>query len=416
MPLDLDLIRSKFPALQTGEVYFDNPGGTQVPQPVIDRMTRYLVRTNANHDGAFRTSVESDATIQDARTAVADFLNAASPDEIVFGPNMTTLTFALSRAIGRTLLPGDEIVVTHLDHDGNIAPWLTLEQERGVKLQWVDVRPEDVTLDMADFEARITERTKLVAVGYASNAVGTINDVRAIGEMAHAAGARVFVDAVQYAPHAPIDVQALDCDYLSCSAYKYFGPHLGVLYGKYDLLDSLPAYKVRPAPAKPPGKFETGTQNHEGIAGTLGAMEYFEWVGETFGADYDEKHAGSYTGRRLTLKQAMSAIRAYEIELGVRLVEGLQTVPGLKVWGITERKRLDRRLPTVSFTMQGHPPRQVAEHLAAQGIFVWNGNFYAQAIMERLALDESGGMLRVGLAHYNTAAEVERLIETLHGL
>ena len=250
MPLDPDLIRLKFPALQSGEVYFDNPGGTQVPQQVIDRMADYLVRTNANHGGAFRTSVESDTLIDESRAAVADFLNAASPDEIVFGPNMTTLTFALSRAIGRTLQAGDEIVVTHLDHDGNIAPWLALEQDLGLQLQWVDVHPEDVTLDMADFEAKITERTKLVAVGYASNAVGTINDVRTIVEMAHTAGAQVFVDAVQYAPHGPIDVQALDCDYLTCSAYKFFGPHVGVLYGKYDLLQALPASRNFPAPKR----------------------------------------------------------------------------------------------------------------------------------------------------------------------
>jgi len=413
MPLDPDLIRSKFPALQSGEVYFDNPGGTQVPQQVIDRMADYLVRTNANHGGAFRTSVESDALIDESRAAVADFLNAASPDEIVFGPNMTTLTFALSRAIGRTLQAGDEIVVTHLDHDGNIAPWLALEQDLGLQLQWVDVHPEDVTLDMADFEAKITERTKLVAVGYASNAVGTINDVKTIVEMAHAAGAQVFVDAVQYAPHGPIDVQALDCDYLACSAYKFFGPHVGVLYGKYDLLQALPAYKVRPAPADPPGKFETGTQNHEGIAGTLGAIEYLGWLGDTFGADYDEKFVGRSTGRRLTLKKAMSALRAYEIGLGVRLIDGLESIPGLKIWGITGRKKLDRRVPTVSFTLEGRSPQAVAEHLASKGIFVWSGNFYALEIMRRLGLEKGGGVVRVGLAHYNTLGEVERLIEAL---
>ena len=413
MPLDPDLIRLKFPALQSGEVYFDNPGGTQVPQQVIDRMADYLVRTNANHGGAFRTSVESDTLIDESRAAVADFLNAASPDEIVFGPNMTTLTFALSRAIGRTLQAGDEIVVTHLDHDGNIAPWLALEQDLGLQLQWVDVHPEDVTLDMADFEAKITERTKLVAVGYASNAVGTINDVKTIVEMAHAAGAQVFVDAVQYAPHGPIDVQALDCDYLACSAYKFFGPHVGVLYGKYDLLQALPAYKVRPAPADPPGKFETGTQNHEGIAGTLGAMEYLGWLGENFGADYEEKYVGRSAGRRLVLKKAMSALRAYEIELGVKLIEGLESIPGLKIWGITNRKKLDRRVPTVSFTLKGHSPQAVAEHLASKGIFVWSGNFYALEIMRRLGLEEAGGVVRAGLAHYNTLGEVERLIEAL---
>ncbi len=416
MPLDLELIRAQFPALQGRQVFFDNPGGTQVPYAVIDRMSDYLIHSNANHGGAFRTSVDSDAILHEAHAAMADFLNAASPDEIVFGANMTTLTFNLSRAIGRTLRAGDEIVVTRLDHDGDIAPWLALERDPGVRVQWVDIHPQDVTLDMADFEAKITERTKLVAVGYASNAVGTVNDVRAVVQLAHAAGAQVFVDAVQYAPHGPIDVQKLDCDYLACSAYKFFGPHVGVLYGKYALLDALPAYKVRPAPDVPPGKFETGTQNHEGIAGALGAIEYLEWLGETFGAEYDEKHGGTYEGRRLALKKAMSALKAYETELGMRLIEGLQSVPGLKIWGITERRRLDRRVPTVSFTLEGWHPRRVAEQLAAQEIFVWDGNYYALAVMERLGLEEKGGMVRVGLAHYNTREEVERLVAALRTL
>src|SRR3990170_3147365 len=284
MPLDLALIRSQFPSLSSGAIFFDNPGGTQVARQVMDRVNDYLLHHNANHGGAFKTSVESDAILHEAHAAMADFLGAASPDEIVFGPNMTTLTFSISRSIGRTLKPGDEIVVTRLDHDANIAPWLALE-ERGITVRWADIRPGDCTLDMGLLEAAINERTKIVAVGYASNAVGTINDVKSIVQMAHAAGALVFIDAVQYAPHGPIDVVDLDCDLLACSAYKFFGPHVGTLYGKYDLLDRLPAYKVRPAGDQPPDKFETGTQNHEGIAGTLGAMRYFEWLGETVGSE-----------------------------------------------------------------------------------------------------------------------------------
>jgi cysteine desulfurase family protein (TIGR01976 family) len=408
MNFDLEQIRAQFPALASGAVFFDNPGGTQVARRVVERMTDYLVRCNANHGGAFKTSIESDAVLQAAHAAMADMLGAASPDEIVFGPNMTTLTFALSRAIGRWLAPGDEIVVTHLDHDANIAPWMLLAQDRGAVLRWVDINPEDCTLNMADLEAQISDRTKIVACGYASNAVGTINDVRAIVDMAHAAGAVCYVDAVQYAPHGPIDVQALDCDFLVCSPYKFFGPHAGVLFGKYDLLERLPAYKVRPADDKPPGKFETGTQNHEGQAGTLGAVEYFEWLGGLLA-----QAPGGPSNRRAALVQALTAVAAYERELGHYLIEGLRTIRGLTIWGITDPARLEQRVPTVSFTLAGCHPRTVAERLAAEDIYVWDGNYYALAVMERLGLQESGGMVRVGLAHYNTRAEVDRLIDAL---
>ncbi|MBI3763379.1 MAG: cysteine desulfurase-like protein, partial [Chloroflexi bacterium] len=358
MTLDPTLIRAQFPALASGAIFFDNPGGTQVPRRVVERMADYLTRTNANHGGAFRTSVESDAMLHEAHAAMADFLGAASPDEIIFGANMTTLTFALSRALGRWLAPGDEIVVTRLDHDGDIAPWLLVAEDRGAVVKWVDIREEDCTLDMADFEAQISDRTKIVAVGYASNAVGTINDVKTIVEMAHAAGALAFVDAVQYAPHGPTDVRALDCDFLACSAYKFFGPHVGVMYGKRDLLDRLPAYKVRPAENTPPGKFETGTQNHEGIAGTLGALEYIAWVGETFGAKSQTPNPKSR--RQETLMRGMTAIREYEKQLGARLIAGLRTIPGLKIWGITDPARYSHRVPTVSFTLDGWHPRQIA--------------------------------------------------------
>src|SRR3990172_10838337 len=299
MPLDVITVREQFPALKRQAIFLDNPAGTQVAQPCLDRMVAYLTEYNANHGGAFTTSRLSDSVLDEAHAAVADFLNAARPEEIVFGPNMTSLTFSISRALGRLFKPGDEILVTHLDHDANITPWVMVAEERGCKVRWVDFHREEGTLDMEDFRAALESRPRLVAVGYASNALGTINPVEKIVQMAHDAGVLVFVDAVQYAPHGPIDVAQLGCDFLACSAYKFFGPHVGMLYGRYELLDELQAYKVRPAPNDPPGKFETGTQNHEGIAGVLGALEYFEWVGETFGGPYAEKYASRYEGRRL---------------------------------------------------------------------------------------------------------------------
>ena len=408
--MDVEWVRAQFPALASGAVFFDNPGGTQVARQVVERMTHYLTHTNANHGGAFRTSVESDAVLHAAHAAMADFLGAASPDEIVFGPNMTTLTFILSRALGRWLGPGDEIVVTRLDHDANIAPWLLLAEDRGAAVKWVDLRPEDCTLDMSDFESQISDKTKIVACGYASNAVGTINDIQSVVHMAHAAGALCFVDAVQYAPHGPIDVRALDCDFLACSAYKFFGPHVGLLYGKYDLLDRLAAYKVRPAEDKPPYKFETGTQNHEGMAGVLGAIEYFEWLAQS-----QIPNSKSQT-RRERLVEAMTTLADYERELGAYLIESLRRINGLKIWGITEAARLHRRVPTVSFTLEGWPPRQIAERLARENVYVWDGNYYALAVMERLGLQERGGMLRVGLAHYNTRKEIDQLVGVLQTL
>ncbi len=417
MTLDLPRIRAQFPALSLTDdgrrrIYLDNPGGTQVAQPVIDRMNYYLVHNNANHGGAFRTSIESDAILHEGHAAMADLLNAASPDEIIFGPNMTTLTFAISRALGRSLKPGDEIVVTRLDHDADISPWLLVAEDRGAVVKWVDIREEDCTLDMADFGREITDRTKIGACGYASNAVGTINDVRAVVGMAHAAGALAFVDAVQYVPHGPTDVQALGCDLLACSPYKFFGPHQGVMYGRYELLDQLRAYKVRPADNKPPYKFETGTQNHEGIAGTLGAVEYIAWLGEAFG----DKPATGQASRRAKIVSGMQAMVEYEKEISARLIGGLSKIPGLKVWGITRPDQMHRRVPTVSFTLEGWHPLDVAKKLAEQNIFVWDGNYYALAVMERLDLQRKGGMVRVGAAHYNTFAEIDELIGAVGSL
>lgn len=407
-------IRAKFPALHSGAIFFDGPGGTQVPQAVIDAGDDYLQGANANVGGAFETSKRTVRVLSEARQAMADFLNGRSPEEIVFGPNMTTLTFHLSRTLGRTLHPGDEIIVTHLDHDANIAPWLILE-ERGVVIKWVDINPEDCTLKMADFQRQLSMRTEIVAVGYASNAVGTINDLKKIINLAHERSAVVFVDAVHYAPHGPIDVQALDCDFLTCSAYKFFGPHVGVLYGKYELLNRLPAFKVRPAENKPPHKFETGTQNHEGIAGTRAAIDYLTSIGETYGSEF-ATHFSAFEGRRLHLKTAMAVIQSYERELFARLMKGLKEIPGLKVYGLTDPSRFDQRTPTVAFTMNGFSPREISERLSRENIYVWDGNYYALAVMEYLGLEETGGAVRVGLCHYNTAEEVDRLVEVLKGI
>jgi len=413
MALDLTEIRAQFPALNREDIFFDNPGGTQVTQKAIDRMEGYLIDSNANQGGAFATSRRSDAVLKESRRAVADFLNASCQDEIIFGANMTTLTFSISRALSRTFKPGDEIVVTRLDHDANITPWVMLAEERGCRIHWVDFHPEDGTLDLEDFQSALSRKTCLVAVGYASNALGTINPVKKIVQMGHEAGALVYIDAVQYAPHGPIDVQSLGCDFLVCSGYKFFGPHLGMLYGKYDLLDQLTAYKVRPAPNDPPGKFETGTQNQEGIAGMLGAIEYLEWVGATYGESHSENYSSGYEGRRLRLKQAMFAIRAYEYELSRALLDVLEETPGVTVYGLTDRQRLDERVPTVSFRLKGKPPRRLAEELDKENIYVWDGNYYALAVTERLGLEASGGIVRVGPVHYNTGEEIKRFGEVL---
>lgn len=414
MILDVGEVRSHFPSLQGDAIFFDNPGGTQVTQQVIDAVVDYYKTSNSNTHGAFATAQRTDAVLANARADYADFLNAASPDEIVFGPNMTTLTFNVSRAIGRTLDDGDEIIVTRLDHDADIAPWLAL-QEQGVIIRWVDVDPEDCTLNLTDLEKQLRTHTRLVAVGGASNAVGTLNDLKQIIPLAHMAGARVFVDAVHLAPHAPIDVQLLDCDLLACSVYKFYGPHLGVLYGKYDLLDELPAYKVRPSGSRPPDKFETGTANHEGIAGASAAIDYLAALGSKYGAPFVPQ-AGAYAGRRQLLKTAMLAIKGYENDLFRHLLKGLEEIKGIRIYGITDAAQLEQRTPTVAFTLPDLSPREIAERLGKESIYVWDGNYYALALMERLGLEGHGGAVRVGLAHYNTLAEVERFLGVMRRL
>jgi len=413
MSLDLPTIRAKFPALKRNAVFFDNPAGTQIAQTSLDRITGYLVNTNANHGAAFATSRESDALVGEARQAVADLLNAARPEEVIFGLNMTTLTLHLSRSITKMLDPGDKIVVTHLDHDANITPWTLIAGDRDCQVEWVDFDVEDGTLRLETFEAALEKKPKLVALGYASNALGTINPIKKMARMAHEVGALVFIDAVQYAPHGPIDVQDIDVDFLACSAYKFYGPHVGILYGRYDLLDEMFAYKLRPASNQLPGKFETGTQSWEGIAGVLGALEYLEWVGTKYGDDYKARYEEKYTGRRRRLKQGMAAIRAYEYELSRKTLETLKQVPGLHIYGLDDPRRVEERVPTIAVNLEGMHPRKVAELLDERNIYVCSGNYYALAVTERLGVEESGGMVRIGGVHYNTLEEVDRLGEAL---
>ncbi|WP_129633090.1 cysteine desulfurase-like protein [Candidatus Oscillochloris fontis] len=398
-------IRPAFPALATQvqgrpAIFFDAPGGTQVPQMVIDAISGYLTHSNANTHGAFLTSQRSDAIIAAAHQAMADLLGCAA-EETIFGANMTTLTFAFSRALARNWGPGDQIVVTKLDHDANVAPWRALT-ERGVTICEVEIDPTDCTLDMDDLVAAIGPQTRLVAVGYASNAVGTINDVRRVVELAQQVGALTFIDAVHYAPHGPIDVRALDCDFLACSVYKFFGPHVGCLYGKAEQLTRLQPYKVRPASNLAPECWMTGTQNHEGMAGVVAAVDYLATLAPVPLAD-----------RRSALLAAMTRIAAYERGLAERLITGLLAIPGLTFYGIREPERFAWRTPTVSFRIEGHTPQAIAAALGEQGIFVWDGNYYALSLTERLGVEQLGGMVRVGLAHYSTAEEVDRLLEVL---
>ncbi len=418
--LDPATVRAHFPSLaleQDGQpvVFLDNPGGTQVAQECIDGITNYLTTANANTHGAFLTSRRTDAMMDRAHADMADFLNAADPREIVFGANMTTLTFALSRALGATLSAGDELLVTALDHAGNVDPWVMLAEDHGLTLRVASVDLATCTLDMDDLHSKITPQTKLVAVGYASNASGSINDVATVIRWAKEVGALTFVDAVQFAPHGPIDVQALDCDFLACSAYKFFGPHLGVLYGRLPLLQSLRAYKVRPASDEPPVKWETGTQNHECIAGLVGTVDYLANLGRPHVAQYAARFP-SMSGRRLELHAAMSAIQDYERTLAARLLTGLRDLPGVRIYGLTAPDDLPRRVPTVILTAAGHTPAELAEQLGERGIFCWDGNYYALNIMERLGLEANGGALRIGAAHYNTAAEIDRTLAALRDI
>jgi len=405
--LDLASLRAQFPSLtQTVNghpaVFFDGPGGTQVPQRVIDAMTNYLRLDNANAGGNYATSRRTDAMIADARAAMADFFHC-DPNEIVFGQNMTSLTFAFSRAIGRELKPGDEIVVTRLDHDANVSPWLAMAEDRGLTVRWAEIHDADCTLDLEDLASKINSNTKLVAVGYASNAVGTINPVKKIVQLAHKAGALAYIDAVHYTPHGLIDVADLDCDFLVCSSYKFFGPHMGVLFGKREHLQRLRPYKVRPLTEAIPFRWEWGTLNHECIAGITACVEYIADIGRP-------AHGSS---RRVAIEAAYEAIHQQERALLDRAIAGMRQISGLKIYGITDPARFDERCSTLAIRIEGHTPAELATKLSERGFFTWDGNYYAINLTEHLGVERSGGFLRIGLIHYNTAEEVDRLVTAL---
>lgn len=404
-------LRSQFTALrrQVGDqtaAFFDGPAGTQVPRCVTQAITDYLEQCNANHDGAFATSIESDQWINQAHQAAADLLGTPDRGTIAFGANMTSLTMSLSRSLSQTWNAGDEIVLSRMEHDANFSPWVLAARDRGVEIRYVDINPEDCTLKIDEYANVLNDRTKLVAVGCASNAVGTINPVQKICQWAHECGALSFLDAVHYAPHGLMDVEAWGCDFLMCSAYKFFGPHVGIQYGRRELLESLQPYKLRPSPNNLPGRWMTGTQNHECIWGTRAAIDYIASIGGDL---------ASGLARRDALRIAFKNIKTYEEQLLLRLLEGLKQINDIKIWGITDPTRMHERCPTISITHQRFSPRIVAERLAEHGIFVWDGNYYALPLTERLGV-EPDGMVRIGLVHYNTTAEVDRLLAHLGSL
>ena len=406
--LDIAWVRSQFPSLQTQAngrpaAFLDGPAGTQVPQQVMQAIQSYLMNANANTCGAFLTSRRNDEMIAATRAAMGDFFHCEK-DEVVFGQNMTTITLALSRAIAREMKSADEILLTTLDHDANFSPWKALE-EKGVIIRQVDIREEDCTLDLDDLKRKLSEKTKVVAVGYASNAVGSINPVAEITKLAHAVGALVYIDAVHYAPHGPIDVKALDCDFLVCSPYKFFGPHMGTLYGKREHLQRFRPYKVRPCTDQWPDRWESGTQVHELIAGIGAAVEYLAELGHR--ADASPKT------RREALVSAYRTTVPYETRLVWRLIDGLQTIPGMRIYGITDPKRSAERCSTLSLRIGNHNPTAIATFLGERGIFTWDGNYYALNLTERLGVEALGGLLRIGLVHYHTVEEVDRLLVAL---
>jgi cysteine desulfurase family protein (TIGR01976 family) len=407
-PLALQSIRSRFPALTRSiggkpAVFLDGPAGTQVPRTVIEAVSDYFVRCNANNGGKYETSHLTDQLVANARQGMGEFFNCDAA-EVVFGANMTSLTFAVSRAIGREIKPGDEVIVTALDHDANVAPWRALE-ERGAVVREVRVRTEDCTLDLSDLEAKLSARTRCVAVGYASNAVGTINPVEKITRMAHAVGALVYIDAVHFAPHGAIDVRGIDCDFLACSSYKFYGPHLGILYGRKALLERFKPYKVRPASDAVPGCWETGTPPFELLSGLNATLAYFAQVGE--------RAASPGSRPRDAMLEAFRQFSVHEHRLASMLLEGLREFKGLRVFGITDPIRMDQRCSTIAIRSQRMPAVELAAALGDRGFFVGQGNCYALRLSEELGLEGHGGFVRLGLVHYNTEEEVQRLLSAL---
>jgi cysteine desulfurase family protein (TIGR01976 family) len=420
MSFDLAAVRSQFPALAltdngTRRIYFDNPGGTQIPTSVAEAITDCLLTKNANIGAYFASSIDADVVVQSAREAMADFLNAPSADEISFGQNMTTITLHMSRSIGRLLRPGDEIVLSQMDHDANIGPWLSLARDLELEIRWLPFNKDSFEFDLDVLDEVITERTRLVCVGGASNLTGTINDVTSICAKARAAGAMTYIDAVQFAPHVPTDVQQIGCDFFVCSPYKFFGPHQGVLWGRREVLEQLEPYKARPADPELPWRFETGTQSHEGLAGITATVNYFASIGQSMAQDY----AGSWSqlsGRRHDVHAALELLFDYEKLLASRLIEGLLSIDGITIQGISNPEAMDRRVPTVSFTHDKKSPDLIARELARQNIFVWSGHNYALEVARTLGILESGGAVRVGPVHYNSIEEIDELLMVLPGL
>lgn len=409
MPYDLNAVRAQFPALAITDdgqrrIYFDNPAGTQVPASVAAAMSDCLLTSSANLGGSFPTSDRADEIVAAARSAMADFLNAPSPDEIVFGQNMTTITLHLSRSIGRLFRPGDEIILSRMDHDANVWPWVLLARDLELEVKWLPFGATTFEFDLSVLDELITDRTRLICVGGASNLTGTLNDVTEICKKARAAGALTFIDAVQSVPHVATDVQAMGCDFLVCSPYKFFGPHQGVLWGRRDVLEQLEPYKVRPASPDIPWCFETGTQSHEGFAGITAAIDYFAWIGRSM--------AGA-SGRPQALRAAMDMLFDYEKTLAGHLIAGLEDISGVSVQGITSPDAMDRRVPTVSFTHGSVTPQAIADALAKENIFVWHGHNYAVEVAKTLGIYESGGAVRVGPVHYNSTDEIDELLAVL---
>jgi cysteine desulfurase family protein (TIGR01976 family) len=405
--IDIDKIRAEFPSLNATDdgkhrIYFDNPAGTQVPKSVADRMSDCLLFRSANTGGFFKTSELAAEVTENARSAMADFLNAPSPDEVIFGQNMTTLTLHLARSIGRFFDQGDEVIVTRMDHDANIEPWRLMARDFGLEIRNLPFDTETFEFDLGDLDTLLSDRTRLVCIGGASNLTGTINDIKSVAEKARSAGAWTFVDAVQSAPHVPSDVQDFGCDFFACSAYKFFGPHQGILWGRRDVLEHLEPYKVRPAPEELPWCFETGTPSHEGMAGVAAAVDYFAWIGETLAAC-----SGS---RREQIVAGMDVLLDYEAILGARLVEGLQQIPGVRILGITEPEAMARRVPTVAFVHDRTAPADIARGLAERNIFAWSGHNYALELVRALGIEQSGGAVRLGPVHYNTIDEIDRVL------
>ena len=420
MNYNLEQIRGKFPALNIKDsgvrrIYFDNPAGTQVPIEVIDAVQKCMIESNENIQGGFETSNRVDKILDEFHQSMADFLNATSSEEIIFGQNMTTLTLHISRSIGRLLSKGDEIILSRMDHDANISPWLLLAEDIGLSVKWLSFDTEKYEFDLNSLENLLSDKTKIICIGGASNLLGTINDIKSICKIAKKANALTYVDAVQLAPHVSIDVQDIDCDFLVCSAYKFFGPHQGILWGKRELLKSLSPYKVRPATSELPGCFETGTQSHEGMAGTTAAVNYFAWIGREYAETYQIEN--KYKNERTKfVHAALDYLFEYEKLLTIDLIEGLQNIKNVQVQGITEKNALDRRLPTVSFSVSGLSPSRIAEGLAKENIFVWSGHSYALEVVKSLNLLDEGGVLRTGPVHYNTINEVHDFLEILDKL